>query len=268
MHHSPARRRLVFAMRSAVIAAFAVTLLIAPTTSATSPSDAEAMVVGWINNDRINRGLAPLRTDADLVAISGLRASRMASANVMSHTISGNLAAQLDWYDVAWYRYGETIGWSTAGYPVDSARAIYRAWMGSSEHRAILLSDKLNYIGVGLAYRSSNNKTFSSAVLTESPDHTRPVARVTGTSRSGDDIRWTWNGYDPRLQTHTAGLRDFDVQYRVGTGTWSLIRDNTTSTSLSLWNRPHGRYYSIRVRATDRRGNVGAWSSESRIWVP
>jgi uncharacterized protein YkwD len=268
MHRSPARRRLAIAMPATLLAAFAATLFIAPTTSATSVSDAEQMVIGWINNDRTNRGLAPLRTDSDLVAISGLRASRMASANVMSHTIGGNLQSQLDWYDVAWYRYGEVIGWSTAGYPVDSARAIYRAWMGSSSHRALLLSDRFNYIGVGLAYRSSNHKTFSSAVLTESPDHTRPVARVTGASRSGDDVRWTYNGYDPRLQTHTAGLRDYDVQYRVGSGTWSLIRDNTTSTTVSLYDRPHGRYYSIRVRATDRRGNVGVWSSESRIWVP
>src|SRR5262249_7745553 len=92
--------------------------------------------------------------------------------------------------------------------------------------------------------------------------------RVTGASRSGDDVHWTWNGYDPRLQTHTAGFRDYDVQYRVGTGTWSLIRDNTLSTSITLANRPGGRSYSIRVRATDRRGTVAAWTTGSRIGVP
>src|SRR4029453_2552676 len=116
---------------------------------------AEAQAIVWINSDRMDRGLAPLRTDGNLAAIAGLRASRMASANVMSHTVGGNLTSQLDWYNVAWYRYGETIGWATASYPVYSAKAIYNAWMGSSEHRAILLSDKLNYIGVGLGYRSS-----------------------------------------------------------------------------------------------------------------
>ena len=36
-----------------------------------------------------------------------------------------------------------------------------------------LMSDRLNYIGVGLAYRSSNRKTWSAVVLTESTDHTR-----------------------------------------------------------------------------------------------
>jgi uncharacterized protein YkwD len=268
MHHSPARRRLAIGLRATLFAAIAVTLFSTSATAVTSAADAEALVVGWINNDRMNRGLAPLRTDGDLVAIAGVRASRMASSNTMSHTIGGNLTSQLDWYNVAWYRYGETIGWSSSAWSVDAARSIYRGWMNSSPHRALLLSDKLNYIGVGLAYRSSNRRTFSSAVLSEAPDHTRPVARVTGAARSGDDLRFAWNGYDPRLQTHTAGFRDYDVQYRVGSGTWSLMRDNTSSTTISLVNRPHGRYYSIRVRATDRRGNVGAWSSERRVWVP
>jgi hypothetical protein len=63
-------------------------------------------------------------------------------------------------------------------------------------------------------------------------------------------------------------LRDYDVLYRVNGGSWTTLRNDTTQTSITLANRPHGRYYSIIVRANDRRGNVGAWSSESRIWVP
>ena len=38
------------------------------------------------------------------------------------------------------------------------------------------MSSAFNYIGVGLAYRSTNGRTFGSVVLTESPDHTRPRA--------------------------------------------------------------------------------------------
>ena len=268
MHHFAAARRPAIAMRAMLIAALAASLLAVPTSAATSASDAEAMIVGWVNTARADRGLAPLRTDGDLAAIAGLRASRMASANVMNHTIGGSIPAQLRWYGVRYYRYGEDVGWSTAGWTVDSARAIYRMWMASPGHKALLMSSSLNYIGVGLAYRSSNRRTFASAVMTESPDHTRPVARVTSSARSGADVRWTWNGYDPRLQTRTAGLRDFDVQYRSGSGTWIMLRNDTTSTAITLTNRTRGRYWAIRVRATDRRGNVGAWSSESRVWVP
>jgi hypothetical protein len=246
----------------------AVTAFAAPASAATSASSAEAMIIGWVNTDRVSAGLAPLRGDGNLAYIAGVRASRMASNNTLSHTIGGNLVNQLNARGVQWYRYGETIGWSSASWTVDAARAIYRMWMNSSPHRALLMSTRFNYIGVGLAYRSSNGRTFGSAVMTESLDHTRAVARITGARRSGDDVSWTWSGYDPRLQTHTAGLRDFDVQYRVGYGDWRTIRDNTTATSLTLRDRVRGRSYAIRVRATDRRGNVGRWTAQSRVWVP
>ena len=226
------------------------------------------MIITWVNRDRDAAGLRPLRSDGDLATIAGLRAKRMASNNVLSHTIGGNLTAQLNYYDVAWYRYGETIGYTTAAWTVDAAKSIYNSWKASPAHKALLMSTKFNYIGLGLAYRSSGNRTFGSAVMSESPDHTKAYARITRTARSGDDIRWDWTGYDPALQTHTAGLRDFDVQYRVGSGSWKTVRDNTTSRAMSLSNRTGGRYYGIRVRATDRRGNVGPWTPESRIWVP
>jgi uncharacterized protein YkwD len=264
MHPSTARRRL--ALPFALIAGLAIAAF-APTASA-STSYAEGLVVSLINQARSQRGLVPLRYDSDLTAISGLRASRMASANVLNHTIGGNLASQLRTYGVRWYRYGEDVGWSTATWPTSSARAIFNAWMRSAPHRALILSNRFNYVGVGLAYRSSNRRTYASAVFTESSDHTRPIARTAAASRSGDDVRWTWTGYDLRLQTHTAGLRDYDVQYRVNYGAWRMLRDNTNQSTITLANRPGGRSYAIRVRGTDRRGNVGAWSSERRVWVP
>lgn len=267
MHSTPARRRrLAIAMPVAMIAALAVTIA-APVATATTVTSAEKSVIGWVNAARSARGLVPLRYDAKLMSISGLRASRMASANVMSHTIGGNLSSQLNAYGVQWFSYGEDIGWSTATWPAGSARSIFLAWMNSSAHRAIILSNRFNYIGVGLAARNSGAKTFASAVFAETTDHTRPVAHVTLRTRSGDDVRWSWAGYDPRLQTHTAGLAYYDVAYRVGLGSWYTLRNNTTQTSLSLANRSPGSY-SIKVRAMDRRGNVGAWTAESRIWVP
>jgi len=267
MHSTPARRRrLAIAMPVALIAALAITIA-APVATATTVTSAEKSIIGWVNAARSSRGLVPLRYDAKLTSISGLRASRMASANVMSHTVGGNLGSQLNAYGVQWFSYGEDIGWSTASWPAGSARSIFLAWMNSPAHKAIILSSRYNYIGVGLAARNSGAKTFASAVFAETTDHTRPIARVTTRTRSGDDVRWTWSGYDPRLQTHTAGLAHYDVGYQVGNGGWNTLRNNTTQTSLSLANRPPGSY-AIKVRATDRRGNVGPWSAPFRIWVP
>ena len=90
-------RRLAIAMRATLVAALAATLLAAPTSAATSASQAEAMIVSWVNKDRAAAGLAPLRTDGDLASIAGLRAKRMADNNVLNHTIGGNLASQLNY---------------------------------------------------------------------------------------------------------------------------------------------------------------------------
>jgi uncharacterized protein YkwD len=267
MHSPPAPRRRAIVTRAALIATFAIAAF-APSATAGSHSSTESSLVGWINNARVARGLVPLRPHSSLVSIAGLRASRMAATNTMSHTIAGNVGSQLSSYGVRWYRYGENIGWSTAGWSSASAKAIFSMWMNSPSHKALILSDRFNYIGVGLAYRSSNRKTFGSAVFAETVDYTRAIGRMTGGTRSSNDLRWTWSGYDPKLQTHTAGLRDYDVQYRINYGTWVLLRDNTTATSLSLPDRSRGRSYAIRVRATDRRGNVGAWSAEKRLWIP
>jgi uncharacterized protein YkwD len=259
---------LAIAMRATLIAAMAATLLAAPASAATSAADAEAMIISWINKDRSAAGLAPFRSDADLATIAGIRAQRMASANVMNHSVGGNLSAQLNWFDVTWYRYGENVGWSTYAWTVEAAQNIYKGWKASPPHKKLLMSTRFNYIGLGLAYRSSNKRTYASAVMAETNDHTNAYAKINRTSRSGDDIRWEWSGYDPRLQTHTAGLRDFDVQYRVGSGSWATLRNDSKYGTLDLKNRTGGRYYGIRVRATDRRGNVGPWTPESRIWVP
>jgi hypothetical protein len=138
----------------------------------------------------------------------------------------------------------------------------------AGDRAAILASKKvLSHTAAG-NLSSQLAATYGVIVFTESVDQTRPSAKVSGSSRSGTTVTWTWTGHDPRLQTHTAGLRDYDVQYRVGTGSWALIRDNTTATSLTLTDRPRGTTVSIRVRATDRRGNIGAWSGEVRVSIP
>jgi uncharacterized protein YkwD len=261
-------------MRRAPIAALLFALLVtiagppAPSRAAVSATEAESMLLGWVNAARADRGLVPLVGWSDLASIAGYRAGRMASQNVLSHTVAGSLSRQLAGEGVTWMRYGEVIAWSTAGWPVRSAEAIFRSWRGSPSHWALLMSSRFNYVGVGLALRSSNGRTYGSIVLTESPDHSGAISRLTGVSRRGNDVTWTWLGYDRPLQTHTAGLRDYDVQYRVDGGDWRLIRNDLASRSITIADRQSGHTYRLRIRATDRRGNVGAWSSPLSIAVP
>ena len=267
MSHRPSGRRLPAALLAALLAALAMTVLAAPASATTGP-EAERLIIGWINRDRMAAGLVPFRADYTLNYIAGARASRMASTNVMSHTISGNLAYQLTSRHVPWYAYGENIAYSTRTWTVQAAQNIYAMWKASAPHRALMMSRTFNYIGMGLAYRSSNHRTFASSVFTESPDHTGARSYFTAATRSGNDLTWTWTGYDVRLQTHTAGLLGFDLQYRVGSGLWVNLRNDTTARSIVLPNRLSGTSYALRIRATDRRGNVGVWSAPLPVWVP
>ena len=267
-HAVPVRPRTVVAGILALVMSGSLVLAAAVPVSASTTTYVADRLVGWVNQARAARGLRALRVDPRLSALATERARVLADAALLDHGYPGDIGRQLDARGIQWYRYGEVLAWSSATFGYDSAYAIYRAWRGSPSHWSLLMSDDYNYFGPGIALRSANAATYASIVLTESVDHSAPTSRFTATSRSGTTITWWWRGWEPPLQTHTAGLRDFDVQYRVDSGAWRNLKNGTTMTYLRLYGRLHGHTYSIRVRARDRRGNVGAWTLESRISVP
>jgi hypothetical protein len=132
----------------------------------------------------------------------------------------------------------------------------------------MLMSPRMNYVGFGLAVRSSDEWAVASTVFTEFRDHTAPGARIVGATLSGTSITFAWRGYDPLLQTRWAGVRDFDAWYRVDDGSWRLIRNDTTATSLRLGSRAGGHRYWLMVTPRDRAGNVGRTSTPVSVWVP
>lgn len=226
----------------------------------------EAKIVSMVNAERTKRGLVPLRLHSGLVALAGDRAAYMASINQMQHISC--LGCTLTARGIQWWTAGENIAWTSYPWGDQAALSIFNGWKNSSGHWAILMSSHYNYIGLGVAYRSANQSTFASAVLTESKDRTAPWGKMLTGSRSGTTVSWTWTGNDVGLQTHTSGLKNFDVQYRVDSGTWQTIKSGTTARSLSLGSRAHGHYYGLRVRARDNAGYVSRYGAEIRIWVP
>ncbi|MGH2473938.1 MAG: CAP domain-containing protein [Candidatus Limnocylindrales bacterium] len=239
---------------------------VAPVASASTATDAERQIMSSINRARADRGLVPLRSDYRLWILADDRAAAMANEGVLSHSVAGSLAATLTSRDIQWYAHGEVIAYTSASRSASPAE-LFRLWATSPPHWALLTSTRFNYLGIGLAY-SSSGLTYGSIVLTESRDRTGARAKGVRASVSGDDIRWTWRGSDPALQTHTAGLRNFLVQQRTDGGEWVTVATSTTITARSARNRAGGHWYGLRVRARDRAGNLGPWSAESRVWVP
>jgi len=226
------------------------------------------LTLNLINNGRVARGLVPYRAWGSLASLAQERAQRMADTHTLSHDAAGgNIGDTLTARGIQWYGFGEIIGTSSYPWGAESVKNIYGLWKGSPLHAALMFSSHYNYAGVGVA-QAGDGSTYISVVFTESKDHTRPVAAKRYLTRSGTTIYFGWKGHDRRLQTHTAGLRSFDVQYRVDGGAWRTIRNDTTATSLTLRNRARGHVYSFRVQSADRRGNLSAWTSEARTRVP
>jgi hypothetical protein len=169
---------------------------------------------------------------------------------------------------ITWYGAAETIAWNPLPVIVDSASAAEEQWMGSPPHREILLGARSNYIGVGSA-SDATGRVFWTAVLIEGPDRTPPSVRLTsvartGTTAGGAIVRVSWRGADIQLATHTAGLRDVQVQRRVDRGSWVTVRSATTATSLTT-TLSRGHRWEFRVRARDRVGLYSGWTAPRGI---
>jgi uncharacterized protein YkwD len=236
--------------------------------SASTESSMASTIAGHINSERGGAGLVGLRVDPRLAALASDRASWMASTGLMSHqSFGGEVYDAIAARGVSAWTSAEAIGSTSAAFGTEAADYLYGLWRGSQEHWNLMLSRDFNYIGVGVAYRQSTGETFASIVFAEAQDSTRPVAQITSAAVSGHTITFTWTGRDGVLQSHTAGLKDYDVQYRVDNGAWSTLRSKTTTTRVTLTGRSSGHSYSVRVRDRDRRNNLSAWTLARTVRV-
>jgi uncharacterized protein YkwD len=262
----PAARFLLAALLVASVGTVAGPMAHPSSVSASTATTMESTILSLVNAERTKRGLVPLRLHAGLVDLAGDRAAYMASIGSLQHISC--LSCTMSARGIQAFGSSEVIAWTSYPWGDQAAKSIFTSWKNSSSHWSLLMSDRSNYIGIGVAYRSSNARTYASAVMTESKDRTRPWARMSSSSRSGTTVWWSWTGADTKLQTHTSGLKNFDVQYRVGSGSWTTIRSGTTAKSISLGSRAHGHWYGLRVRARDNLGYVSSYTAEVRIWVP
>lgn len=237
-----------------------------PAAATEGPSDlgpAETATLKALNAERTKRGLVALRVDTRLMAIAGERSAHQAATQKMSHTHAGGKSVfdLISAAGITWYGAGEIIAWNTWPDPVDSGAAAISGWLGSSSHRAIMLSTSYNYIGLRVALDADGAKYWTGIVM-KGPDRTQPWAKNGTQSRQTVDatrVRMTmrWSGNDTRLQVLTSGLRYFEAQRRSAGGTWRSYGTTTNTYVRAVWTR--GRTYEFRVRARDRAGNWGSW---------
>jgi uncharacterized protein YkwD len=232
-------------------------------------SGAEVEMVRLLNAERAKAGLIAYRVDPRLSAIARARSTDMATKGYFSHTQPDgrNVFDLLAPANVTWYAAGEIIAWNNWGTLADSAVAAKNGWMGSSGHRAIVMSGTYNYFGIGLAVDAATGKKLWTGVFIKGPDRTGGWVSYAPPQETAADadprhrtVTISWRGGDTRLVVLTAGLRYYQTQVRTDGGPWSWLSTGTTvrSRAMRLWD---GHVYTFRTRACDRVGNCGAWAN-------
>ena len=132
----------------------------APTTGAPTTAPAATTTPAWvdemltrINAERSSVGAAPVRLCATLMTAAQRHSEDQAANSRMSHTGSNGSTmsqrVQAAGY-LGWTSLGENVA---AGYP--SVTSVMGGWMGSTGHRANLLSASFQHVGVGRAASGS-----------------------------------------------------------------------------------------------------------------
>jgi uncharacterized protein YkwD len=126
----------------------------------------ERQIVTWVNQARAAKHLPALRVEGKLTRMARWRSQDMAIRNYFSHQIPPSSVRVMDVMRDRGYcaRYvGEAIGWNNESPAVASER-IFRMWMDSPAHRAILLGKPYIRIGVG-AWRTADARTIWTLIV-------------------------------------------------------------------------------------------------------
>jgi uncharacterized protein YkwD len=195
----------------------------------------EDQVLEIVNQERWNNGqLAPLKRCDLLDTSTGLHSDNMAVRNFHAHCDPDTKTLPWNRMNAAGYIYnsaGENIA---AGYTTPSA--VMTAWMGSSGHRANILSTTFREIGIGYVYQSGD------------------AANVRGDA-NGDCTADTFNGGPyGHYWTQNFGRRNFVYPVVVNREAYE-----STSRDVSLYIYGDGFAVDMRIR-----NDAGTWSD----WMP
>jgi uncharacterized protein YkwD len=247
-----------------LVAALALSLAPAPALAVQAPTEPEARVLSLVNQARAEMGRVPLYWDDRLADIAQERSDYMASSGTFGHLSSSEMGALFEAHKIIWYYRAEVLVKGTPRTPMESAEEAFVTWKGSSSHWNLLMETEFNYAAFGVT-RAADGWYYWTGLLLKGPDRTAPTASMTGASMgkivSGKrSVTVSWKGADVPLSVLTAGLKDFRLQRRVGSGSWVRVTDWTKATS-KAFSLTVGKTYRFRIRARDNNGNKSVWST-------
>ena len=152
----PVPRVLVLAVLAAALLSTGLTPLHGATpTSASTATTMAGQILSKINAARQGHGLGALRTNSRLTGLASQRATKLAGLEVLSHDAPGCLTCQLADLGVSYGFMGEVLASNSYPWGTQSASVIFSSWKGSPEHWDILMTARVDSIGIAVAESAS-----------------------------------------------------------------------------------------------------------------
>jgi hypothetical protein len=168
----------------------------------------EVQVINLVNQERAERGIAPVWQNTPLSAAADRHSTDMDTNDFFSHTGSdGSTFVTRD--QQAGYTgspVGECIGW---GYP--TAEAMVDGWMNSSGHYAILMSTSADRIGIShvetyWTLEMGRSGTIDAAGITVQLTNNTGVYDVFPQEQGNGSVVWqSWDGHDYEIYRQSLG---------------------------------------------------------------
>ncbi len=131
--------------------------------AASTATNMEALIVKWVNQARVARGVPALTVGPRLTVLAGARSATLARTATLVHPSC--LSCVFRSYGIPFSICGENIAMTSYPWGWEAARSIFLAWKGSPSHWTILMSRSFHRIGIGVSYRSANRTTWAAAEL-------------------------------------------------------------------------------------------------------
>lgn len=123
---------------------------------------AEQQLVDLVNEERVSRGLAPLRIDARLVPVARAHSEEMFRLRYFSHNspVTGSPFDRLAAAGITYRRAGENLAYA------QSVGVAHRGLMDSPGHRENILRPEFTHIGIGVISAGPYGHMFTQLFLT------------------------------------------------------------------------------------------------------
>ena len=140
----------------------------APKASEPTLSDRESFLYKSINDQRAAAGLGKVQLDAAMTDLGRARSADMAQRNYFSHTTPDGtkFLDMLTLRGIAFRYAGEIL--ARNNYPTaEAAQTAMQSYLTSAPHKAVMLSGRYNYVGIGHALSSEDEMHYFTVIFVE-----------------------------------------------------------------------------------------------------